>query len=119
VADDEPRLEWGRLAAFDPICAEQMPADLVRCWQVAQESLGLAVRPIERFELTGTLNSHPGHVRSDEAKQPFGAILALAVASRTAAGPLRTGPGPGGPARGAGPGGGVRRRRRRVLRGQA
>jgi hypothetical protein len=89
VAGDEPRLEWGRLAAFDLICAERMPADLVRCWQVAQESLGLAVHPIERFELAGTLNSHPGHVRSDEAKRPFGAIFALAVASRTAAEPLR------------------------------
>lgn len=90
VADDEPRLEWGRLAAFDLAHAEQMPADLVRCWQVAQESLGLVVRPIDRFELAGTLNSHPGHVRSDEAKQPFGAIFALAVASRTAAEPLRS-----------------------------
>lgn len=85
----EPRLEWGRLAAFDLARAAQMPADLVRAWQVAQQSLGLVVRPIERFELAGTLNSHPGHVRSDEAKRPFGAIFALAVASRTAAEPLR------------------------------
>ena len=67
-----------------------MPADLVRSWQVAQESLDLVVQPIERFELAGTLNGHPGHVRSDEAKRPFGAIFALAVASRTAAEPLRT-----------------------------
>jgi hypothetical protein len=47
------------------------------------------VHPIDRFELAGTLNGHPGHVRSDEAKRPFGAIFALAVASRTAAEPLR------------------------------
>jgi len=67
-----------------------MPTDLVRSWSVAQESLGLVVRPIERFELAGTLNGHPGHVRSDEAKRPFGAIFALAVASRTAAEPLRS-----------------------------
>ena len=40
-------------------------------------------------ELAGTLNGHPGHVRSDQAKQPFGAIFALAVASQTAAEPLR------------------------------
>lgn len=89
VSGDEPRLEWGRLAAFDLIHAERMPADLIRAWQVAQESLDLVVRPIERFELAGTLNGHPGHVRSDEAKRPFGAIFALAVASRTAAEPLR------------------------------
>jgi hypothetical protein len=89
VSGDEPRLEWGRLAAFDLTRAERMPADLIRAWQVAQESLGLVVRPIERFELAGTLNGHPGHVRSDEAKRPFGAIFALAVASRTAAEPLR------------------------------
>ncbi len=86
----DPQLEWGRLAAFDLSCATRMPTDLVRCWQVAQESLGLVVRPIERFELAGTLNGHPGHVRSDKAKQPFGAIFALAVASRTAAEPLRS-----------------------------
>jgi hypothetical protein len=85
----EPRLEWGRLAAFDLIRAARMPADLVRAWQIAQESHGLVVRPIERFELAGTLNGHPGHVRSDEAKRPFGAIFALAVASQTAAEPLR------------------------------
>ena len=64
---------------------------LLRAWQVAQQSLGLVVRPIERFELAGTLNGHPGHVRSDEAKRPFGAIFSLAVASRTAAEPLRSG----------------------------
>ena len=81
----EPRLEWGRLAAFDLTRAAHMPADLVRAWQVAQESLGLVVRPVQRFELAGTINAHPGHVRLDEAKRPFGAIFALAVASRTAA----------------------------------
>jgi hypothetical protein len=86
----EPQLEWGRLTTFDLTRAAQMPADLVRAWQVAQESLGLVVHPIERFELAGTLNGHPGHVRSDEAKRPFGAIFALAVASRTAAEPLRS-----------------------------
>jgi hypothetical protein len=85
-----PRLEWGRLAAFDLISASRVPGDLVRSWQVAQHSLGLVVRPIERFELAGTLNGHPGHVRSDQAKEPFGAIFALAVASRTAAEPLRS-----------------------------
>jgi len=75
---------------FDLIVARQMSADLVRAWQLAQESMGLEVQAIERFELAGTLNGHPGHVRSDEAKRPFGAIFALAVASRTAAEPLRT-----------------------------
>jgi hypothetical protein len=85
----EPRLEWGALAAFDLAHAARMPADLVRAWQVAQESLDLVARPIERFELAGTLNGHPGHVAADEAKRPFGAIFALAVASRTAAEPLR------------------------------
>jgi hypothetical protein len=86
----EPQLEWGRLAAFDLTRAARMPADLVRSWQVAQESVGLVVHPIERFELAGTLNSHPGHARSDEAKRPFGPVFALAVASRTAAEPLRS-----------------------------
>jgi len=43
VSGDEPRLEWGRLAAFDLIRAELMPADLIRAWQVARESLGLVV----------------------------------------------------------------------------
>lgn len=85
----EPRLEWGSLAGFDLTRAPRMPADLVRAWQVAQDSLDLVARPIERFELAGTLNGDPGHVRSDEAKRPFGAIFALAVASRTAAEPLR------------------------------
>jgi hypothetical protein len=64
------RLEWGLLARFGLARATRMPADLVRIWQVAQHSLGLKVRPIERFELAGTLSGHPGHVRSDEAKQP-------------------------------------------------
>jgi hypothetical protein len=85
-----PRLEWGQLARFDLAHATGMPSDLVRSWQIAQQSLGLVVRPIERFELAGTLNGHPGHVRSDEAKKPFGAIFALAVASQTAAEPLRS-----------------------------
>jgi hypothetical protein len=89
VATD-PRLDWGLLARFDLTRSTRMPADLVRIWQVAQHSLGLVVQPIERFELAGTLNGHPGHIRSDEAKRPFGAIFALAVASRTAAEPLRT-----------------------------
>ncbi len=84
-----PRLDWGLLARFDLAHATSMPTDLVRSWQVAQESLGLVVQPIDRFELAGTLNGHPGHVRSDEAKRPFGAIFALAVASQTAAEPLR------------------------------
>ena len=85
----EPQLEWGRLAAFDLAHAAQMPADLIRAWQVAQESLGLVVRPIDRFELAGRLSRDPGRVRTGEAKRPFGAIFALAVASRTAAEPLR------------------------------
>jgi hypothetical protein len=89
--EGEPQLEWSRLAAFDLTRAAQMPADLVRTWQIAQQSQALVVHPIERFELAGTLNGHPGHVRSDEAKRPFGAIFALAVASRTAAQPLRSG----------------------------
>jgi hypothetical protein len=67
-----------------------MPTDLVRSWQIAQQSVHLVVEPIDRFELAGTLNSHPGHIRSDEAKRPFGAIFALAVASCTAAEPLRS-----------------------------
>jgi hypothetical protein len=50
----EPRLDWGRLAAFDLTRATKMPADLVRAWQPAQESLDLVVHPIERFELAGT-----------------------------------------------------------------
>ena len=86
----DPQLEWGLLASFDLARAAQLPADLVRSWQVAQESVGLVVQPIERFELAGTLNGHPGHVRSDQAKQPFGAIFSLAVASQTAAEPLRS-----------------------------
>lgn len=85
-----PQLEWGLLGSFDLSCATRMATDLTRVWQVAQISLGLVVRPIERFELAGTLNGHPGHIRSDEAKRPFGAIFALAVTSRTAAEPLRS-----------------------------
>jgi hypothetical protein len=87
---DGPQLEWGLLGSFDLIRAGRMPTDLVRSWQVAQQSVHLLVQPIERLELAGTLHSHPGHVRSDEAKRPFGAIFALAVASRTAAEPLRS-----------------------------
>jgi len=48
VAGDEPRLEWGRLAAFDLVVARQMPAGLVRTWQLAQESTGLVVRSLPR-----------------------------------------------------------------------
>jgi hypothetical protein len=88
--DGDPQLDWGLLAKFDLARATRMPGDLVRMWQLAQESLGLVVQPIERFELAGTLNGHPGHIRSDEAKRPFDAIFALAVASRTAAEPLRS-----------------------------
>ena len=44
VSGAEPRLEWGRLAAFNLARAERMSADLVRAWQVAQESLGLVLR---------------------------------------------------------------------------
>lgn len=86
----DPQLEWGLLGSFDLIRASQIPTDLVRSWQIAQHSVGLVVQPIDQFELAGTLNSHPGHIRSDAAKKPFGAIFALAVASRTAAEPLRT-----------------------------
>jgi hypothetical protein len=86
----DPQLDWGLLDSFDLITATRMPTDLVRAWQIAEQSVGLVVQPIEEFELAGTLNSHPGHIRSDEAKKPFGAIFALAVASRTAAEPLRT-----------------------------
>jgi hypothetical protein len=59
-------------------------------WQVAGESLNLVARPIERFELAGTLNQHPGHVRSDRAKADFPGIFALAVAGWSAREPLRT-----------------------------
>jgi hypothetical protein len=59
-------------------------------WQIAEQSLGLAVHPIERFELAGTLNDHPGHVRSDEAKKHFPAVFALAVSAVSAKEPLRT-----------------------------
>lgn len=84
------RLDWGLLASWDLQAGGEAPADLVRMWQVAEESLGLAVHPIERFELAGTLNTHPGHLRSDEAKRSFPAIFALAAAGRTAPEPLRT-----------------------------
>jgi hypothetical protein len=85
-----PQLNWGLLAALDLARATQVPTALARTWQLAQQSLGIVVQPIERFELAGTLNGHPGHVRSDQAKRPFGAIFAHAVASRTAAEPLRS-----------------------------
>ena len=74
-----PRLNWGLLSAFDPERSARIPRDLTRIWQVAGDSVDLVVRPIERFELAGTLNGHPGHVRSDEAKKDFPAIFALAV----------------------------------------
>ncbi len=84
-----PRLNWALLAAFDPDRAGRVPPDLARVWQVAGESLNLVARPIQRFELAGTLNQHPGHVRSDRAKQNFPAIFALAVAGCFAREPLR------------------------------
>ena len=83
------RLNWGLLPAFDSATAGHVPWDLAREWQVAEESLGLVARPVERFELAGTLNEHPGHVRSDEAKKDFPAIFALAVVGRTGPEPLR------------------------------
>jgi hypothetical protein len=85
-----PRLNWGLLASFDPERTGRIPRDLARVWQVAGESLNLVARPVERFELAGTLNDHPGHVRSDRAKKNFPAIFALAVASRWAREPLRS-----------------------------
>jgi hypothetical protein len=85
-----PRLNWALLAAFDPGRAGRLPPDLARVFQVAGESLNLVARPIERFELAGTLNHHPGHVRSDRAKQNFPGIFALAVAGRCAREPLRS-----------------------------
>ena len=84
-----PRLDWGLLAAFDADRAARVPPDLARMWQLAGESLNLVARPIERFELAGTLNGHPGHVRSDRAKQNFPGIFALAVAGYQARDPLR------------------------------
>jgi hypothetical protein len=86
---DGPRLNWGRLAAFDPDRAARIPPDLARIWQVAGESLNLVARPIERFELVGNLSGHPGRVRTNRAKQNFPAIFALAVAGRYAKEPLR------------------------------
>jgi hypothetical protein len=83
------RLDWGLLSAFHDGAAP-VPPDLARIWQVAGESLGLSVEPVERFELVGTLNDHPGHLRSDQAKAPFPAIFALAVTSRTTFGELRS-----------------------------
>jgi len=85
-----PRLNWALLAAFDPDRAGPLPKDLARTFQLAGESLNLVARPVERFELAGTLNGHPGHVRSDLAKKNFQGIFALAVAGRCAREPLRT-----------------------------
>jgi hypothetical protein len=85
-----PRLNWALLAAFDADRVARIPRDLARVFQVAGESLNLVARPIERFELVGTLNRHPGHVRSDRAKQNFPGIFALAVAAHCAREPLRT-----------------------------
>jgi Alginate lyase len=87
---DGPRLDWGLLTAFDPDRAARVPPDLGRIWQLAGESLNLVARPIERFELAGTLNGHPGHVRSDRAKQSFPAIFAVAVTGYRAREPLRS-----------------------------
>jgi hypothetical protein len=85
-----PKLDWGLLTAFDPDHATRIPRDLFRVWQVAGDSLGLVVRPIERFELAGTLNGHPGHVRSDVAKRDFPAIFALAVTGFRGQEPFRS-----------------------------
>jgi hypothetical protein len=85
-----PRLHWALLEAFDADHVARIPPDLARVFQVAGESLNLVARPIERFELAGTLNHHPGHVRSDQAKKNFPGIFALAVAARCAREPLRS-----------------------------
>lgn len=87
---DGPRLNWALLAAYDPDRSARVPSDLARMWQIAEQSLDLVVHPIERFELAGTLNDHPGHVRSDEAKNHFPTIFALAVSAMSAKEPLRT-----------------------------
>jgi len=87
---DGPRLDWGLLAGYDPDRGGCVPPDLARIWQVAGESLNLVARPMERFELAGTLNDHPGHVRSDRAKRNFPAIFALAVTGYRGREPLRT-----------------------------
>jgi hypothetical protein len=85
-----PKLDWGLLTAFDPDHATRIPRDLFRTWQIAGDSLDLVVRPIERFELAGTLNGHPGHVRSDVAKRDFPAIFALAVTGFRGQEPFRS-----------------------------
>jgi hypothetical protein len=85
-----PRLNWGLLPAFDPDRDARIPRDLFRAWQVAGDSLDLVVRPIERFELAGTLNGHPGHVRSDVAKRDFPAIFALAITGFRGQEPFRS-----------------------------
>jgi hypothetical protein len=56
-----PFLNWGLLSEFDPDGAARVPPDLARILQVAGDSLSLQVRPIDRFELAGTFNEHPGH----------------------------------------------------------
>ncbi len=92
--DDGPRLNWGLLPGCSPgegaAAPVPVPQDLARVLRVAADSTGLVAHPIERFELAGTLNSHPGHVRSDEAKRDFSGIFALAVAGRYASEPLRS-----------------------------
>jgi hypothetical protein len=87
---DHPKLNWGLLTGYEAGHGAIIPQDLARIFQLAKDSTGLQARPIERFELAGTLNGHPGHVRSDEAKKEFPAIFALAVAGRYAAEPLRS-----------------------------
>jgi hypothetical protein len=89
MKDGSPRLNWGLLASFTP-GRSAVPQDLARMLQLATDSADLTAHPIEKFELAGTLNSHPGHVRSDEAKREFPGIFALAVAARYAAEPLRS-----------------------------
>jgi hypothetical protein len=89
VSSTGSRLNWGFLQVARPD-GRPVPLDLARIWQLAADSVGLRVEPIERFELAGTLNGHAGHLRSDEAKRTFPAIFALAVAARTADEPLRT-----------------------------
>ena len=63
----DPRLNWAKLGAFHPdgdgplphetLPHEPVPRDLARMWRLAGESLGLVARPIERFELAGTLSA--------------------------------------------------------------
>ncbi len=85
----DAQLNWGLLSAFDPGGGARVPPDLGRVWQLAGASLDLVVQPIERFELAGTLNQHPGHIQSDRAKADFPVIFALVVAGYSAAEPFR------------------------------